>query len=306
MPDAIEIHELYKNYAGEKALQGVSFQVGPGKLYGMIGADGAGKTTVMRILTTLINADTGTARVLGREVRRDFRSLRSEIGYMPQKFSLYPDLTVSENLRFFADIFNVTGAEKRDRIKRLLEFSRLGPFLDRRAGNLSGGMKQKLALACTLIHKPRVLFLDEPTTGVDPVSRHEFWTILHELNQEGVTILISTPYMSEAALCQELVFMHQGRAVLQGTPAELLHGFPLALYEVSGNNAALSVPPGLGFPPGVKQLYSVGGHLHLAAEPSLSSRETLLPWLRSQVPEAQVLIRIEPDMEDLFFHMLTK
>jgi ABC-2 type transport system ATP-binding protein len=218
---AIRVEGLAKSYGETVALKSVSFAVERGEMFGLIGPDGAGKTTLMRILTSLIDADRGEAWVLGLPVRTEAARVREIIGYMPQHFSLYADLTVAENLRFFADLFGVPRAEREARTEELLEFSRLGPFVKRRAGALSGGMKQKLALSCSLIHTPEVLVLDEPTTGVDPVSRRDFWEMLGRLRERGVTLLISTPYMNEASLCQHMVFIHKGRILASGSADEI-------------------------------------------------------------------------------------
>jgi ABC-2 type transport system ATP-binding protein len=223
---SIEVRGLKKNYSGENALSGADFRVRKGGLFGLIGADGAGKTTLLRILATLIDADSGEARVLSCDVKEGLSEIRSRIGYMPQRFSLYEDLSVEENMLFFADVFCVPAWERGGRMERLLKFSRLAAFRDRRAGRLSGGMKQKLALSCALIHTPELLILDEPTTGVDPLSRREFWSILKELNQSGVTILASTPYLDEAAFCDEIALFHQGRVLLAGSPDDLLRSPP--------------------------------------------------------------------------------
>ena len=200
----------------------------------------------------------------GLDTARDFRAIRAQIGYMPQKFSLYQDLSVRENMQFFADLFGVPPAERDERMARLLDFSRLAPFVNRRARNLSGGMKQKLALSCTLIHTPRVLFLDEPTTGVDPVSRREFWTILAELRSQGITIVVSTPYMDEAHLCDELLFLHKGQIVRQGKPETLLATYPHPLYKVSSASTLLTVAQNAPLPSGVALMYPEGGAIHVA------------------------------------------
>src|SRR3954471_12509874 len=202
--NSIEVNHLTKSYGKEKlvAVNDVSFTVNTGEIFGLIGPDGAGKTTIIRILTTLILADKGTATVDGLDVVKDYKKIRSSVGYMPGRFSLYQDMTVEENLNLFATVFNTTIEENYHLIKDI--YSQIEPFKDRRAGKLSGGMKQKLALSCALIHKPAVLFLDEPTTGVDPVSRKEFWGMLRSLKKQGITILVSTPYMDEAALCDRV------------------------------------------------------------------------------------------------------
>ena len=206
------VDQLYKSYGKVQALNGVNFTVDEGELYGIIGPDGAGKSTLFRVLTTLMLADKGDARVMGYDVVKDYRKIRDIIGYMPGKFSLYQDLTVEENLRFFATVFNTTIEENYHLIADI--YKQIEPFKRRKAGKLSGGMKQKLALSCALIHKPKVLFLDEPTTGVDPVSRKEFWGMLLKLKRQGITILVSTPYMDEASLCDRIALVQAGEALL--------------------------------------------------------------------------------------------
>ncbi|HPI74219.1 MAG TPA: ABC transporter ATP-binding protein [bacterium] len=232
MNPCIEIHGLKKSFNGTAAVDGLELLVQPGELFGMIGPDGAGKTTTLRILCGLWHADEGEARVLGHEVRTEAQRIRRLMGYMPQKFSLYPDLTVAENLRFFSDLFQVRADEREQRLQRLLAFSRLGPFAGRQAQALSGGMKQKLALSCTLIHTPQLLLLDEPTTGVDPVSRREFWDILNELRGEGVAILVTTPYMDEAAVCDRIAFIHKGRLLTVSRPADIPSLYQGKLLEI--------------------------------------------------------------------------
>ena len=231
--DLIVLDGLHKSHGPVPAVRGLSLSVPAGRICGLIGPDGAGKTTAMRVLCGLLRADRGTARVMGHDCATEAGEVKRHLGYMPQRFSLYPDLTVGENLRFFAELFDVPPAERRKRDAELMAFSRLEPFRGRRAGQLSGGMKQKLALSCTLIHTPAVLILDEPTTGVDPVSRREFWRILRELADDGLALLVSTPYMDEAALCDEVVLMHTGRALAQGSPAAVAASFPRRLLEVT-------------------------------------------------------------------------
>jgi ABC-2 type transport system ATP-binding protein len=231
---AVSVEGITKRFGETQALSGVDFVVDRGDMFGLIGPDGAGKTTLMRILTSLIDPDGGEARILGFSVRTEAPRVREIIGYMPQHFSLYQDLSVAENMRFFADLFGVGAADRKRRTEELLSFSRLGPFVKRRAGALSGGMKQKLALSCALIHTPQVLVLDEPTTGVDPVSRHDFWEMLARLRADRVTIVISTPYMNEAALCQRMLFIHRGTVLAVGTVDEITRLFPGKVLAVSG------------------------------------------------------------------------
>lgn len=230
----IKVQNISKSYGQLKALKDVSFEVKPGELFGLIGPDGAGKTTLFRILTTLLYADTGTAHVAQYDVVNSYKEIRNSIGYMPGRFSLYQDLTVEENLNFFATIFGTTIEENYELIKDI--YVQIEPFRDRRAGKLSGGMKQKLALSCALIHKPKVLFLDEPTTGVDPVSRKEFWEMLKRLQKKGITILVSTPYMDEAALCDRIALIQEGTILKIDTPKALVNHFPKKLYNIKAHN----------------------------------------------------------------------
>ena len=229
--NAIEAHTLEKSYGSVKALKGVSFDVGKGEIFGLIGPDGAGKTSIFRILSTLILPDSGSASVLGLDTVRNYKDIRTRIGYMPGRFSLYPDLNVKENLDFFANIFGVTLEENYDLVAPI--YRQIEPFRERRAGKLSGGMKQKLALCCALIHKPEVLFLDEPTTGVDAVSRVEFWEMLLSLKEAGISILASTPYMDEAARCDRIAFMTEGRILETCTPPADLENYFIDLIRKS-------------------------------------------------------------------------
>ncbi len=228
------MQHISKSFKKVTAVNDVSFEVKEGELFGLIGPDGAGKTTIFRMLTTLLFADKGTATVAGFDVVDDYKEIRNNVGYMPGKFSLYQDLTVEENLDFFATIFGTTIEENYDLIKDV--YVQIEPFKKRRAGALSGGMKQKLALSCALIHKPKVLFLDEPTTGVDPVSRKEFWEMLKRLQQKGITILVSTPYMDEAELCDRIALIQHGKILQIDTPQEIIKHYPKKIYNVRADN----------------------------------------------------------------------
>ncbi|MCG8309088.1 MAG: ABC transporter ATP-binding protein [Cytophagales bacterium] len=231
---AVKVHEIKRNYNKVEALKGVSFEVRPGEIFGIIGPDGAGKTTLFRILTTLLLADSGTAIVDGNDVVKDFKEIRKKVGYMPGRFSLYQDLTVEENLTIFASIFKTTIEENYHLIKDI--YQQIEPFKNRRAGALSGGMKQKLALSCALIHKPVILFLDEPTTGVDPVSRKEFWEMLANLKREGITILVSTPYMDEANLCDRIALIREGSFLKIDSPQNIVNQYSKRLWSVRSND----------------------------------------------------------------------
>jgi ABC-2 type transport system ATP-binding protein len=234
---SITVQHITRSYKTKKdivpALRDISFDVETGELFGLIGPDGGGKTTLMRILTTLLLADSGTATVDGYDVIKGYKNIRKKVGYMPGRFSLYQDLSVEENLQFFATIFNTTIQENYHLIKDI--YSQIEKFKDRKAGQLSGGMKQKLALCCALVHRPTVLFLDEPTTGVDAVSRKEFWDMLKQLRNEGITILVSTPYMDEAALCDRVALIQTGSLLSVNTPAKIVEEFPAPLYAVKSN-----------------------------------------------------------------------
>jgi len=299
---ALLAEDLRKSYGGLPALRGLSLSVERGRILGLIGPAGAGKTTAMRILCGLLRPDGGRARVLGLDCAAETVRMRERLGYMPQRFSLYPDLTVAENLRFFADLFGVPRRERILREERLMEFSRLGPFRKRRAGRLSGGMKQKLALSVTLIHRPEAIILDEPTTGVDPVSRREFWKILRELAGEGLALLVSTPYMDEAELCDEVVLMHRGEAIAGGTPRELAARFPRRLSEVSGAGVAEAAARLARDAPAGVTVRRFGDRLHLVYDDDARAEETarLLEGCDVAVEPA------EPDVEDLFLEWMER
>jgi len=230
----VNIKNISKSYGEIEVLTKISFSVGEGELFGLIGPDGGGKTTLIRILVTLLKPTEGTAKINGLDVVKDFKKLRTRIGYMPGRFSLYEDLTVEENLKFFATIFKTTIKENYYLIEDI--YSQIEPFKNRRAGNLSGGMKQKLALSCALIHKPDILFLDEPTTGIDAVSRVELWDMLKKLKEQNLTILVSTPYMDEANLCDRVAFMQKGKIMEINPPATIIEEFDEPLYSVKGDD----------------------------------------------------------------------
>lgn len=231
---SISVQDIKRNYGKVEALKGLSFEVDKGEIFGIIGPDGAGKTTLFRILTTLLLADSGTASVDGNDVIKEYKEIRKKVGYMPGKFSLYTDLSVEENLKVFATLFNTTIEENYHLIKDI--YQQIEPFKKRKAGALSGGMKQKLALCCALIHEPVVLFLDEPTTGVDPVSRKELWAMLKKLKNEGITILVSTPYMDEASLCDRIALIQDGAFMKIDTPENIVDAYTHTLWSVRSDN----------------------------------------------------------------------
>ncbi len=232
--EAITVEHISKSYGDIKALKDINFNVKSGELFGLIGPDGAGKSTLFRILTTLLVADSGNASVVGHDVVKEYKDIRKKVGYMPGKFSLYQDLSIEENLSFFATIFGTTIEENYDLVKDI--YVQIEPFKKRLAGKLSGGMKQKLALCCALIHKPEVLFLDEPTTGVDAVSRKEFWDMLKNLKEKGIAILVSTPYMDEASLCDRIALIQEGSILSIDAPEKMISAFAKPLYAIKTND----------------------------------------------------------------------
>src|SRR5574340_378620 len=234
---AIETESLTKRFGSFSAVDGLNLTVGEGEIFGLVGPDGAGKTTTMRLLTSIMEPSSGEAWVAGRHVVKEAEAVKEDIGYMSQRFGLYPDLTVMENIEFYADIYGVPKKLRPERIERLLAFSNMTPFKKRQAGRLSGGMKQKLGLACALIHTPKVLFLDEPTNGVDPVSRRDFWRILYDLLREQVTILISTAYLDEAERCTRIGLMHKGKVMKEDVPKKVRNALGLPMIEVWSENA---------------------------------------------------------------------
>lgn len=299
MSNAVEIRDLSKSYGKVKALDAVSFDVPRGSLFGLIGPDGAGKSTLYQILTTLLAPDGGTATVAGLDVVADYRKIRSIVGYMPERFSLYPDLTVNENLHFFASLFGVSVKDNYDLIAPF--FDQLAKFPDRRAGALSGGMKQKLALGCALIHRPEILLLDEPTTGVDAVSRSEFWDMLATLREKGITILVSTSYMDEAQRCEQIALINRGRILRVDTPARLVAGIGEKLYAVSAREM-YPLLLALREIPSVKNCYTFGATLHVVAGDDFNPAEIA----RTLSNRGLTDIKIEPtqgDIEDLFIKL---
>lgn len=302
MSPIISIKNFSKSYGKTKAVANLNLDVEKGELFGLIGPDGAGKTTTIRALVTLIAPDSGEIYVNNLDVSKDIREIRSITGYMPQRFSLYPDLSVNQNLNFFAKLFEVPKKEISERKKRLFQFSNLEPFAKRLAGRLSGGMKQKLALSCTLIHDPVVLILDEPTTGVDPVSRNEFWIILKELKNEGVTILVSTPYMDEALKCDRIAIMHEGLILACGNPETLTSRIDNNIYKLSGTDLISNIDL-IAKITGIISVQSFGDSLHLTF-PKHISVEKINENIKDILKQNFDLTQIEPSVEDLFIALV--
>jgi ABC-type multidrug transport system ATPase subunit len=300
---SVIVNNLTKQYGSKKdlvqALKGVSFEVEQGELFGIIGPDGAGKTSLFRILTTLLLPDGGAAAVDGLDVVKDFKAIRQRVGYMPGRFSLYQDLTIEENLEFFATIFNTTIQENYDLIKDI--YSQIEPFKNRRAGKLSGGMKQKLALSCALIHKPSVLFLDEPTTGVDAVSRKEFWEMLRSLKKQGITILVSTPYMDEASMCDRVALIQNGAILSVDSPEGVIASFKHPLVAVKDGNMLPLLNQLQGFE-GTQDAYPFGEYHHVVLKDGYSAAD-ISKYLQHQQMQADVQ-PIRADIEDCFIALM--
>jgi len=299
----IEINNVTKKYKDITAVSDISLNINQGEIFGFIGPDGAGKTTLFRILTTLLKPDIGNASVLGLDVVKDYKKIRKRIGYMPGRFSLYQDLTVEENLKFFATIFGTTVDANYDLIKDI--YVLLEPFKKRKAGKLSGGMKQKLALCCALIHKPEVLFLDEPTTGVDPVSRNEFWDMLNNLKKQNITIVVSTPYMDEASLCDRVALIQKGIILKVDTPSNIVAGNEKPLFKIiSGNMYDLR-----------KKLLeytfcdsvnSFGESLHYTDKRTDAGKNEIINYLSANGHELATIEQISPNIEDCFMELMEK
>jgi len=301
----IHTHQLRRTFGDVVALDGLDLRVAPGEIFGLVGPDGAGKTTTMRLLTGILRPTGGTAQVAGIDVAADPDGLKEQIGYMSQRFGLYPDLTVAENIEFYADIYGVTSRGRAEKIDQLLGFSNLTPFKKRQAGNLSGGMKQKLGLVCALIHTPKVLFLDEPTNGVDPVSRRDFWRILYQLVKDGVTLFVSTAYLDEAERCNRVALVHEGQVLGLGTPDEVKQLMPGVLYEIRTaeprRTAALLREE---FPEAKVGLF--GDRVHLAANQSKEVEERATARLKASGLAVESIREIAPSLEDVFVSVVGK
>jgi len=300
---AVSASHLSKKYAKVQALKDVSLDVSEGDIFGIIGPDGAGKTTLFRILTTLILADEGTATVNGLDVVKDYMKIRAQVGYMPGRFSLYQDLTVEENLTFFASVFNTSVEENYELIKEI--YQQIEPFKTRRAGALSGGMKQKLALCCALIHKPSVLFLDEPTTGVDPVSRKEFWEMLKRLKKEGISILVSTPYMDEAGLCDRIALIQDGQFLKTDTPQNIVKDFGSELWSVQSDTMSKLLVD-LRLNKEVETCFAFGDSHHLTYKQAFLNVQELTAYLKNLGHTNIHITRIQANVEDCFMRLSGK
>jgi len=298
---SIQAKQLTKSYGETRAIAGIGFEVGAGELFGIIGPDGAGKTTLLRILTTLLLADEGSATLNGMDVVQDYKKVRHIIGYMPGRFSLYQDLSVEENLQFFATVFGTTIAQNYELIKDIYEH--IEPFKKRLAGQLSGGMKQKLALSCALIHAPEILVLDEPTTGVDAVSRQEFWEMLKKLQQRGITILVSTPYMDEASQCDRVALMQSGKMMSIDTPANIIALFGKQLLAVSALSNYQLITDLRTFPD-THSVYPFGQYAHYVSKSGSTKEEELMEYLHGKGHEEVTIKPIEANIEDCFMDLM--
>lgn len=299
---AIKTTALTKAFGDSKAVDSLTLEIKKGELFGLVGPDGAGKTTTMRLLTAIMEPSAGEAWVAGHSILREGERIKEKIGYMSQRFGLYEDLTVMENIVFYADLYDVPHRERPARIDRLLGFSNLTPFKDRLAGKLSGGMKQKLGLACALIHTPEVLFLDEPTNGVDPVSRRDFWQILYELRSEGITIFVSTAYLDEAERCSRVALMHNGKILIDDLPARIKNSLGVPMVEVltDGARRAETIVRGIA---GVRSVSMYGAKLHVALERK-EALEHVVAGLEHGGVAVQETRGILPSLEDVFIAMV--
>ena len=295
---AINIEDLHKNFGNVKAVQGIVYNIRKGELFGLVGPDGAGKTTTIRMLCGLVKPDSGSATLLDMDIVKDKNKIKDHIGYLSQRFSLYGDLTVDENIEFFAEIHNVNDFENRR--NELLEFTRLTPFRTRLADNLSGGMKQKLALACSLIHKPQILFLDEPTTGVDPVSRRDFWKILSNLLKEGITILMSTPYLDEAERCSRVALMHKGKIISLDTPPRIKESIRVEIAEIVCSrvrDANKLVKENLN-----NEVQLFGDRINVVLDKGNNNLKQVLQLLKDNSIEVISYRIVPPSLENVFIH----
>jgi ABC-2 type transport system ATP-binding protein len=303
--EMVKAVSLTKKFDRFPAVNEISFSVAEGEIYGLVGPDGAGKTTTLRLLASILEPTSGEAYVNGLDIVREAEEVKQHIGYMSQRFDLYPDLSVMENINFYADIYGVPRKERKDKIHRLLSFSNLEPFKKRFAGNLSGGMKQKLGLACSLIHTPKVLFLDEPTNGVDPVSRRDFWRILYQLLKDEVTIIISTAYLDEAERCNRLVLMHKGQIAAGGTPQELKDLIKGDILEIRTPAPRHAVDV-LRRETDLEMVELFGERVHLLAKEREATESQARLILEGEDIAVEDMRRVEPSLEDVLVGLLAK
>src|SRR5579875_3569866 len=301
--EIVQVSGLTKCFGGLKAIDNLSFTAQKGEILGLVGPDGAGKTTTLRVLAGVLAADSGSVLLGGQDVLRNPEAIKSLISYMPQQFGLYEDLTVAENIRFYADIFEVSHAARQQREQQLLEASGMSRFRGRLAGQLSGGMKRKLGIACALIHTPQLLLLDEPTTGVDPVSRRELWSILYSLVFQGVTVLVSTAYLDEAERCHRLLLMHQGRALFFGTPAELKRELPGAVLSITTSNLE-SMGKLTAAQPGVLHVTAMGDELHVLVDDAARQAQLRVSLADSGIPLGEIR-QVPASVEDVFVYVIS-
>lgn len=299
----ISIQNINKSYGDIKAVNDISLEIQKGELFGLIGPDGAGKSTLMRILMTLLVPDKGNATMAGLDVVKDFKKIRRMVGYMPGRFSLYQDLTVEENLNFFATVFNTTVAENYELIRDI--YVQIEPFKKRLAGKLSGGMKQKLALSCALIHKPEILVLDEPTTGVDAVSRKEFWEMLKNLQHKGITILVSTPYMDEATLCNRVALMQKGKVLDVDTPQKLVENYDRKLYAIRSDDMHRLILDLRSYEK-TDSAFAFGQYLHVTGKEDEVETVEFEKYLLDKGHTNLQVFDISPTIEDVFMNMMNE
>ena len=300
---SVKLHNISKSYKDVLAIKNISFEVEKGELFGLIGPDGAGKTTIFRILTTLLLPDTGFASLENFDSVKDYKKIRQIIGYMPGRFSLYQDLSVEENLNFFASVFDTTIDENYDLIKDI--YIQIEPFKKRLAGKLSGGMKQKLALSCALIHKPKVLILDEPTTGVDAVSRKEFWEMLQKLKQKNITILVSTPYMDEASLCDRVALLQKGEILKIDTPTGIVNSFDKKLFSIKSDNK-YKLLNDLKIYENTNSAFQFGDSIHYTDKNTDFNTQNLMQYLANNNNKNISIEQTPANIEDCFMELMTK